>query len=96
MLLWDHIGITFWLNTRDQLVGHGLHFKGTPQPQSSSVVFPPTGTSFLGYPVSPAFSSQPERQAESGKSLWDLSSQLEPVRLSLSSSQAVPALGDLR
>ena len=49
-----------------------------------------------GYPISPAFSSQPEWQAESGESLWDLSSQLEPVRLSLSSSQAVPALGDLR
>lgn len=70
--------------------------KGPLTPSPHLLLFPPTGSSFFVGPQS----LQPSPVSLSGRqslgTLWDLSPQLETVRLSLSSSQAVLAPGDLR
>lgn len=103
MLLWDHTGVIFWFNISGQLVGGAgvmvFILKGPSTPCPHLLLFPPTGTSFLLIPCPPSL-LQSGHELAGG--IWEASlGSLSPDswRLSdglLPSSQAVPALGDLR
>ena len=101
MLLWDHTGVIFWFNIRGHLREAGVMvfiLKGPSTPCPHLLLFSPTGTSFLLIPGRPSLlQSGPELAG----SIWEASLDLSLHSWSLShrllpSSQAVPALGDLR